>query len=796
MTTQTLPFTRHDWRWRQAVRSLLFIAIIATAGLTPIRTTAASEPIQPFATAPTPMTNGGDAPAAPMERGKLAFLRGDFAAAATDFKKAITLYEGSADKSHQLEALLALAQTDQLTGQFRKALEILERALAMANEQRDKRQIAAVENGIGNARLGLGHLELANNHLQAALALAIETKAQDIAASVLNNLGNLYTAQSKNAEAAATYRESATKATHAGNMMLAATAAINGATSAQRDGKHAEAVRLLATAIKQLHHTEDSYAKASNLINAGLCYAALHQNRPQDKELVRQAYTVLNEALSVAKSISNQRTASYALGFLGNIYEEQGQLQEALTLTQTALFAAQLQNTVESLYRWHWQNGRLLARSGDIDGAIVSYRYAIGDLKKIREEMDSCYATPERSYQKTAKMICAELVDLLLRKASSVQKETDVHSWLVEARDAVEILKVFELREYFKDDCIDASRSVNQNLDTISNKIVVFYPLLLRDRVELLVSFSGKLKRITLPVEVEVFTKEVRAFRNTLVKNTTREFLPHAQKLYDWLIRPLERDLEAMQPETLVFVPDGPLRTVPMAALHDGHQFLLARYQIAVTPSLNLTDPRPMKQEGARILSMGVTQAVQGFPELPYVADELKDIGKFFTGPVLLDGNFRLANVEQELKKEPFSMVHIASHGQFGGNPSETFLLAYDERFPMERLGEYVGLFRFREDPLDLLVLSACETAAGDDRAALGLAGVAVRAGARSALATLWHVYDSATYELIVEFYRQLHTLKVSRAAALQAAQRKLAGDKRFEHPCYWAPFLLINNWL
>ena len=152
--------------------------------------------------------------------------------------------------------------------------------------------------------------------------------------------------------------------------------------------------------------------------------------------------------------------------------------------------------------------------------------------------------------------------------------------------------------------------------------------------------------------------------------------------------------------------------------------------------------------------------------------------------------------MELELKKEPFSLVHIASHGQFGGDVSETFLLAYDEHFSMDRFGEYVGLFRFRDEPLDLLVLSACETAAGDDRAALGLAGVAVRAGARSALATLWHVNDPGSYELIVEFYRQLRSPDISRAAALQAAQLKLAGDMRYEHPFYWAPFLLINNWL
>ena len=105
-------------------------------------------------------------------------------------------------------------------------------------------------------------------------------------------------------------------------------------------------------------------------------------------------------------------------------------------------------------------------------------------------------------------------------------------------------------------------------------------------------------------------------------------------------------------------------------------------------------------------------------------------------------------------------------------------------------------ILQFRKEPLDLLTLSACETAAGDDLAALGLAGVAVKAGARSALATLWHINDAATSILIEEFYRQIQNPKTSRAVALQQAQIKLVHDPRYEHPAYWSPFLLINNWL
>ena len=320
--------------------------------------------------------------------------------------------------------------------------------------------------------------------------------------------------------------------------------------------------------------------------------------------------------------------------------------------------------------------------------------------------------------------------------------------------------------------------------------------MLLPDRVELLVSFSGKLKRFILPVSRAELTHETRELRRTLVKRTTWEFLPHAQKLYDWLIRPLDRDLTAMKPNTLVFVLDGALRTIPLAALHDGNDFLIHRYPVAITPSLTLTDPQPLNKVQARMLSLGLSQPVQGYSGLPYVSEELDSIKDLFPGEQLRNGAFRLAGMEKALQKGAFNLVHVASHGQFGSDATDTFLLSFDEKFSMERFGHYVGLFKFRDVPLDLLTLSACDTAAGDDRAALGLAGVAVRAGARSALATLWHVNDPASYELITEFYRQLRTPGVSRAAALQAAQLKLMSDQRYDHPGYWAPFLMINNWL
>jgi CHAT domain-containing protein len=187
---------------------------------------------------------------------------------------------------------------------------------------------------------------------------------------------------------------------------------------------------------------------------------------------------------------------------------------------------------------------------------------------------------------------------------------------------------------------------------------------------------------------------------------------------------------------------------------------------------------------------------VQGFPALPHVAEEMAAIRDLYHGDQLLDKEFRTPRLERELKAQHFRVLHIATHGRFGTDVNETFLLTFDDKLTMNQLDQLVGLFRFRQDALELLTLSACRTGVGDDRAALGLAGVAIKAGARSALATLWFINDESSAELVTEFYRQLHDFSVSKAVALQRAQLKLLEDRVYQHPAYWSPFLLLNNWL
>jgi CHAT domain-containing protein len=195
-------------------------------------------------------------------------------------------------------------------------------------------------------------------------------------------------------------------------------------------------------------------------------------------------------------------------------------------------------------------------------------------------------------------------------------------------------------------------------------------------------------------------------------------------------------------------------------------------------------------------LVVGLSRAVDGYAALPNVKREVSDIHAIIGGKSLLNEQFRRRSFEDELKRSPYNIVHVASHGEFGSDPSKIFVLAFDGRLTMDDLERTIKFGEFRENALEVLTLDACQTASGDDRAALGLAGIALKSGARSALATLWFISDQASRELADRFYAALKAGGVSKAQALQRAQRELIEDPRFDHPAYWAPFLLIGNWL
>ena len=686
-------------------------------------------------------------------------------------------------------------------GHYTRAFDTLLAALERAKTAGDALKIAVAEGALGNAYFLSGDLVNAVHYLQSSLASARDLEVDSLVAASLNNLGNVRQAEFLYDDARAIYEESMKFALAGDNPGLAATAAINGARLSNLRAEWVRAVELLDTALSILGEQPDSREKGFGLVTAGRLAYELSQNPLNEEAMsVERAYLTLSDAQAVSMRVGDFRIASFALGYLGELYENSGRGDEAMQLTNRAMFAAQQANAPESLYRWLWQSGRLSRSAGDADSAITMFRRSLEILQTIRADLTGDYRGQRSSFRSVAGPLLTDLTDVLLARATVESDATSKEQYLREALNTTELFKTAELQDFFKDECVAVQQAKTVSIDKISPRTAVIYPILLEDRLELLLNLPSGLKLITQNITADKVTKEIRRLRKRLEKRTTHQYLVHARRLYDMVIRPMEEFLEAENVDTLVIIPEGPMRTIPFSTLHDGEQFLISKYALATAPSLSLVDPKPIKRDNMNVLISGLSVSVADFPALPFVKTEIASIKDvLLDSKVLLNDEFTLNRLDRELREASYTIVHIASHGEFGSGPDDSFLLAFDGKLTLDGLEDFLKLSQFRDEPVELLTLSACKTAAGDDRSALGLAGVAVKAGARSALASLWSISDQAASILLTKFYEQLTDPKMSKAKALQNAQRAFIEDDQLvalRHPAYWSPFLLIGNWL
>lgn len=509
--------------------------------------------------------------------------------------------------------------------------------------------------------------------------------------------------------------------------------------------------------------------------------------------------TLTTTAYHKAQSLGDQAAAANALGYVAAVTQQTGTLAESQQLTEQALQQLSVFNHPELVYQWQWQLGRLYQRQGNRKAAIAAYTLAYETLQSLRRELVATDPDIQFTFRDRVEPVYRELVDLLLQPESSQEKIAGQER-LKQARDVIESLQLAELNNFFREACIEARV---QPIDRLDPKAAVVYGIVLPERLAVILSLPGKpLRYYATPLtsdaqgygEVDRTVDDLYATLNPFILSPNP--LQPKQKLYDWLLRPAAEELKSSGIETLVFVLDGVLRGVPVAALHDGHQYLAQDYGLALTPGLQLLSSRPRSTEKQRTLIGGLAESRPGFSSLPGVEQEVKEISDAVPSEVLLNGQFTRARLQAAIAANQFSGIHLATHAQFSSKAENTFLLTYNERVNVKNLDQLLRESdRPRGNPIELLILSACQTAAGDKRATLGLAGLAVRSGARSTLATLWSVQDQSTAELMTYFYKALQP-GVSKAQALRQAQLKLLNSPQYQNPYFWAPFVLVGNWL
>ncbi len=691
-------------------------------------------------------------------------------------------------------ALARRAETLQRLGHRQRALADLEEAARLAEASPVSASLRArLAGALGQAYHLAGRPDDAATALARALELARASGLTPVEAAVQNDRGLMLAAGGDNAGALAAYAEAARLARRDGDPLLHAQALLNGARLRLREGRRDEAAGDAREALDLLAALPESRDRAFQTAAAAEVLRRAAANDPARRDAAAGA---LDAAAAMAAGLGDIRAAAYAAGYRAELALDSGDLEAAARHNERAVFAAQQSGAAETLFQWQWQAARIADRAGRQDEALAAYRRALDALARVKADFAAELWAGRQSFRDEVGGAYFGLTDLLLRRAVASGDPLVQREALREAQGVLERFKTVELEDYFQDDCVARYLARARPVERTAPRTAVVYPVPLPDRLEMLVTIGDDIRHFTVPVRQERLRAETQALRRLLEKRTTYQYLPHARQLYDWLIRPIEATLAAANVDTLVVVPEQPLRSVPLAALHDGRDFLVARYAVATAPSLTLVEPRALQLDKAAVLAGGLTEAVQGFPALPFVDIELDELRALGTKEVLRDESFTARAFERELTAKPYTIVHVASHAQFEADSRRSFLLTYDGRMTLDRLEDTLKVNRFRDEPVELLFLSACQTAAGDERAALGLAGVAVKAGARSALASLWHINDQASSALVAEFYRQLARPGVSKAEALRRAQREMLNDLRYRHPGYWSPFLVIGNWL
>lgn len=616
------------------------------------------------------------------------------------------------------------------------------------------------------------------------------------------------------------------------SLLLQANARIEYARAARLSSYEKDAIEILRNALARVDEMPEGYSRAELALAVGR-ESAIFGGATANNIGV----PALKSVVAMSGSLADKRLVGSALGNLSGWYEQTGDRSKAIEMLERAIGVAP--DAHDLAIDWEFKLARIYRELGDSSNSIESYRRAAKHIDRVRQDIPVSYTDGKSSFQKNRAPIYFELADLLMQQSDKADNDTQKQMLLFEAQAVMETLKGSELRDYFRDTCsISQSSAIGESL---SDGAATIYPVILQDRLALLVNIEGKFYHFSTKVTADAIQQEVFDFAEMLRDYESDETVLKAsgKKIYDWVMGPILPRLQENGVEMLVVIPDGVLRTIPFAALWNGSSYLVESYQIATAPGLTLLNADPLVQSKRRTLVAGVTlpgDAIASLPDDYYVSafsetlpegasiptrgqvSELRSEGNDervrlwhrldavefevalpeeydLPSTVLLNEEFQVNEFKDQVLNNPYQIVHIASHGFFGGEVEDSWIMTHDDIID---LGELSALFKpkeFSENPVELLILSACETAAGNDLAPLGLSGVALASGARSVLGSLWVVSDSATQVLMDGFYQGLQEEDSSKASALQVAQSSALATEELGHPYYWAPFILMGNW-
>jgi CHAT domain-containing protein len=746
------------------------------------------------------------------EQGDQQYRVNQYAAALQSRQEALNIYRLIKNRFLEGKVLADLADTYGAIGNYAKANEYREQVLVIARGLENRtfeREVLEkrVKSSIAYTNLTLGNDAQAIKDAEQRLAIAGKTSHQAEKAESLSVLGNIQSGLGNYTKAIEYFNQSLVVA----------------------DGHQRHKVIVLTYLANAYYHL-GNYAKAIEYGEQSLALIRRLEFKPLE-------YRILN--------------------ILGDYYRAFGNYTKAIKYAEQSLSIAHALKEREGQVFALSNIGSTLVKQQQPELAIVFYKDGVNVLEGIRKNLRSLPPAEQVSYTQSVADTYRNLASLLLQQ-----------NRVMEAMQVLDLLKVQELQDYLKDIkgnaltaqgvpllpqeqeivqafkqnpaisqtatspavtalvaqlrqtaaaqnlTLPAYKDLQARIQKLGKNIALFYPLILDDRLELVLFIPDRPPiRKTVNVKRAEFEREIGTFR-TLLPDTdlaaVSKIRQSAQQLYTWLVQPIDAELKAAKVQTIVYAPDGQMRYVPLAALHDGSQWLTERYQINYLTALALTpidapDTRFRKADlsretpsafiGALTQERTITVAGKAYEVSPldHTQAEVEQIAKTIpnTKP-LIDQPFNRKNLLAQMPQA--AIVHLATHAKFGGTPEESFIVLGD--------GDVVTLREIEAWKLpnvSLFVLSACETGLGgklgNGLEILGFGYQMQRTGSRAAIASLWAVQDDGTSELMSEFYAALQKGN-SKAEALRQAQIELINDSKYRHPLYWAPFILIGNGL
>ena len=488
----------------------------------------------------------------------------------------------------------------------------------------------------------------------------------------------------------------------------------------------------------------------------------------------------INYALSSTNDIF---ISSKSYGLRGKLLEFMGQDKNAIIYFEKAANLASSINNPELAYQWDYQLARLYAKSNERTAALVKYENTITSLENIRNLSISLKPELQYEFRDKIKPIYLEYLDYLFKSNKpNLQKIIKVN----------ELLQVGELENYLQCGNLGLTSLLELSKNNLPDATIYLirlpnkFAIILKNKDGSLYSHLADKQTIDIAVKRIHLSLQSENIRQTS-EITFQELF---QTLDQAVISPVERYLP--KNGTLVFALDSDLQNIPWSLLYDGKRYLLEKYSVAYALGTRITPPKSLPKVEGLIAGIDNFPKQPSFAPLPNVDNEIKEIRKTISGTqVLLNKEFTEANLL--FQGQGKNVIHLATHGQFSSDPNNTFILGWNKKISLQTIQQ---LIRGRAGkPLELLVLSACSTAEGDNRATLGIAGTAIQAGARSIVASLWTVDDASQVKLMQGFYEALKQGH-SKADSLRIAQLKLMRSDKFHNPYYYGGIILIGSWL